>query len=141
MSETYTLFIQHRVTMSVTGYSIEGVAGKVAQQMLEWSPKNYRTSTTHELVENGNGQKFHCITVSLFNMRGTLKDKAVVLGEQPAVATKQYHANSAPGVYISCRTCGSDHFYNVGRSRDYNHLICSACEQTASTLTETGASA
>jgi hypothetical protein len=56
------------------------------------------------------------------------------------VSKKQKVTSIYDGSKVTCRECGNDEFFSVGRSLDYNNWKCSECGAECCTLTETGAS-
>lgn len=139
---TFTMIIHDKPMLGVEAYDMHSAVRSVQNNLLRDQPKANTVSVVYSLVERGGEQAgtFHLATVMLRNVRRRVLDTALVWGEQPMEAKKQYHANDHNRC-ITCHECGNNEFYNVDRSLDYENHVCSECGATAHTLTETGASA
>lgn len=136
---TFTAVIKNKVGINLASYSIDRLVAHVKDTLLDEAPRGSKCKTEHSLIENTEGQKYACVTISLLNIRNRVVDTALVWGEQPLEPGRRYHANSRPTDFISCSTCGGAEFYDVGRDRFYFRHICAKCGAGAATLTETGA--
>lgn len=139
---TFTTVVETELKFNVESYSIYHVVDDVMLAMLNDSPRGAKCRRSYSLADKDGG-KFLVCNVIIQNMKGTEIGYALVISEQPEVAGKRGHANRSSNEFITCRRpgCGSQMFYTVDRSLDYENHICAVCGETAHTLTETGASA
>lgn len=152
----FTTVVQGVVTLGVKQASIHDIVRDVRRSLLDGAPKNSNVLVSFDLLERPDTvarvfptpltamevrpPKFHHAFLTLVNVRRRELDIAHIWAEQPMVPSRQFHANDYR-TPITCRGCGSDMFYNVDRSLDYENHICAGCGAEAHTLTETGASA
>lgn len=155
---TFTTIVHGVPTLGVEAYDIHSVVRDVAGALLDGQPKQNKVKISYGLLDQPhpghvtvvcplpdtmlevNPPKVHHAFLTLLNVRRRELEIAHVWGEQPMVPGRQFHANDYKH-HISCKSCGSSFFYNVGRSLDYENHICAGCGAEAHTLTETGASA
>lgn len=144
---TFTTIVDYTPEFGVEAYSIETVACRIRDDLLNGSPRGAKSLPfQYSLVENSTydgGAKFLIVRINIVGMTGKPVTSALIISEQPAAAGRRGHANMRTTEYITCRSADCDHdlFYDLGRSLDYNNHVCAKCGRPARTLTETGASA
>lgn len=131
--KTFTIVHGTNVQMGVEAYSIEAAAQPIRKAYQAKATHGRKTNSIQSLSET----KHLVLTLSLFNKAGEVIESAVIIEEQPAKAIGHQHIMG--GGTLVC-SCGSEKFYQVGRSLFSENLECVGCEKMLHPMTETGAS-
>jgi hypothetical protein len=137
---TFTTIVYHEPEFGVAAYDVGSVIRQVQTTLLSQAARGAKCHQKYEPLQKPEDEgRYLLVTITLQNMKGTLLDKALIIGEQPLIARPAKHAWG--GAPIQCKACGHMLFYYIDRSLDYENHICAQCDTPAHTITETGASA